>query len=91
MVRILPAKTQVDGFELPDDQPDIWGIVEEVGPPHRYLYTWWEMLLWTVFGINPCLFEKGDEVLLPRMTGRKIKDGDVEYMIFFQNEIEIGK
>lgn len=89
IVKTLPRIDTEDGFTLPDDKKNNWGIVVELGDPEPNLFNAAELQAWKELGVHPCPFRPGDKVLMPNMTGRSFeKDGDTVY-VYWQSEIEV--
>lgn len=88
LVRALPKKDMINGITLPDSKAEDWGVVEQMGPPMRELYSLAEVFLYRVFGWHPSPIKKGWRVLLPKTSGRTFeRDGQV-YYVFWEAEIE---
>lgn len=65
------------------------GIVHKVGKPCFPIYSRLEMVLYHLFGINPCPLKEGQTVLLPSMSKQRFSQDGEEYIIFYQDDIPL--
>lgn len=86
LIKQLDQIGTLDGYFLPEDQPNPWGEIIEIGPPRKSIYSGYDMFMYHLFGDHPCGYEVGDVALIPR-TGRKMEREDGIYFIFDQHEI----